>query len=250
MLVDKEKNTTRYLRLLAINEIRAARKIYAFLNQQAKRLEKAYLESGSQAVDEVINNDNTEIAKLLIDHYNTVINRFAKETFSQLGYRKTNFETLVQEYALSEGLKKSKLIGKATRQWVKGIVENGIKEGAGTEKIAKNIRDRVGGAVGRARSRTIARTETHNAATYGQLESARETELSLVKEWVTVEDERTRDGTESEYDHAAANGQQVELDGFFDVSGERISRPGEGSPGNAINCRCTMIFIPKNTEII
>lgn len=55
--------------------------------------------------------------------------------------------------------------------------------------------------------------------------------------WITTLDERTRPA------HAAANLQPRQADGFFYVGGERLRYPGDsnGSPGNIINCRCSVV---------
>ena len=86
-------------------------------------------------------------------------------------------------------------------------------------------------------ARTIARTETLRAMNSSQLDVARGvgsvTGKRIVKVWVSDQGERTRDT------HAAADGQQRELDDAFLVGGESILYPGEGSPENSINCRCS-----------
>jgi uncharacterized protein with gpF-like domain len=44
-------------------------------------------------------------------------------------------------------------------------------------------------------------------------------------------------------DHLAADGQVQDIDEPFDVGGEQLMYPGDpaGSPGNTINCRCTVL---------
>ena len=84
--------------------------------------------------------------------------------------------------------------------------------------------------------RRVARTELHDVATYSSLEAAKASKVVEKKEWVTAEDGRERPH------HQAANGQTVGLEENFWVGGESISRPGEGSAGNAIHCRCIIIF--------
>ena len=58
----------------------------------------------------------------------------------------------------------------------------------------------------------------------------------MVKEWVSVDDNRTREA------HHHADGQVVPLDEPFIVDGEELMYPGDinGSASNVINCRCTM----------
>ena len=56
------------------------------------------------------------------------------------------------------------------------------------------------------------------------------------KEWLTARDEKVREA------HWAADGQIVRINEPFEVGGEALMWPGDlnGSPGNIINCRCTV----------
>jgi len=85
------------------------------------------------------------------------------------------------------------------------------------------------------RAERIARTETIRAANKGALEGYRQAGVRK-KEWITALDERTREW------HAEADGQIVPIDAPFVVGGEELMYPGDpaGSPGNTINCRCTV----------
>ena len=93
---------------------------------------------------------------------------------------------------------------------------------------------------GAYRVNLIARTETHRTA------SCKETKLLLrninisgtQKEWIAIQDARTR------ATHSIASGQRIPLDQKFVVGGERLKYPGDpsGSPGETINCRCSVIY--------
>ena len=85
------------------------------------------------------------------------------------------------------------------------------------------------------RSERIARTEMLSASNRGALEAYRQSGVVERKSWLATRDDRTRDA------HAEANGQTVPLDAPFLVMGESVMVPGEGSAGNSINCRCTVI---------
>jgi hypothetical protein len=45
-----------------------------------------------------------------------------------------------------------------------------------------------------------------------------------------------------------ANGQKVKQQDSFIVGGEAIMRPGEGSGRNVINCRCSAIYYPDQSN--
>ena len=86
------------------------------------------------------------------------------------------------------------------------------------------------------RSERIARTETVAAANAGHLAIYEQSGVVEQKEWVAALDERTREA------HAEAHGQVVALQDKFSVGGELLEAPGiGGSPGNVINCRCTIV---------
>lgn len=86
----------------------------------------------------------------------------------------------------------------------------------------------------------IARTETTRIENLGRLDAyevAKKMGYTVYKKWVAVSDGKTR------HTHKLADGQMVEIDEDFVVGGERLKCPGDknGSAGNVINCRCTMI---------
>ena len=87
------------------------------------------------------------------------------------------------------------------------------------------------------RSERIARTEMQAATNRGALEAYIQSGVVDQKVWVATLDDRVRDS------HAEANGQTVPLEAPFLVGGESIMAPGEGSPEQGINCRCTVIPI-------
>lgn len=134
-------------------------------------------------------------------------------------------------------------VSETTRNQIINIIVRGQDDGLGVEAIARNIRDAVPD-LARTRSRIIARTETHGAANFASDEVAKTTGLQLDKEWVAVEDIRTRrHGMGDEFDHALMNGQRVQQDEPFLMPWRGrppmpIMYPGEaGKPGGAvINC--------------
>lgn len=94
-------------------------------------------------------------------------------------------------------------------------------------------------------ARRLVRTESTRAANYA-IEQSSTTMFApdqLSKEWVTVGDTKVRNW------HKAVNGQRVRFDEPFNVMGENIMRPGEGTAKNTINCRCRMITIPDEGAV-
>jgi hypothetical protein len=127
---------------------------------------------------------------------------------------------------------------------VTAIIEMGIEDGLSTDEIGDLIiREGVRKSVYRAH--LISRTETHAAANAGSLEAARETDVVRLKEWIPVDDSRTRTLDNSDFDHV--NVDPVPINSPFIVSGERLMFPGDpaGSAGNVIMCRCAMGYITE-----
>ena len=147
---------------------------------------------------------------------------------------KRSIELFIGEWLAS----KITRINTTTEDQIRTIVRNGIEQGFGTDKIAREIRN-FAPSIARTRASIIARTETHAAANFGAQEAAQLTGLELRREWVSVEDDRTRP------DHADANGQVVGMNEPFEVEGEQLMYPGDpsGSAGNIINCRCAVVFV-------
>jgi hypothetical protein len=88
----------------------------------------------------------------------------------------------------------------------------------------------------------IARTETTTAAGFAAIQRAKESNLILEKEWIAVNDVRTR------LDHTLEQGQKVDLDQpFIMADGSQLQYPGDinGGASQVINCRCTIGFSGK-----
>ena len=146
---------------------------------------------------------------------------------------------LAQRYIMLEAFRRRIVsIAETTRAQIIAQVERGFAAGLGQEGVARFIADNVAG-IARTRARVIARTETHSAANYGAFGAAEQTGLTLKKEWIAAEDERTREA------HASADGQVVGKDEMFDIGGFGAMYPGDPSlpADQSINCRCALGWI-------
>ena len=193
----------------------------------------------------------TRVKGVIEDHYRRTIPVFAGMALNQIKSRRiekkaaqTLNEWLTARWIEREALRKATMIADTDRDDVIGAIQSGIDAGLGTEEIARNIR-KVS-QLTPFRAATVARTETHAAATYGSIESVREAErtldIKMNKEWLATKDDRTRP------EHLAADGQQVAMDEKFIVGGEAMDRPGDtgASAANQINCRCAILFEEKD----
>lgn len=163
------------------------------------------------------------------------------------------YERLYEEYLSSYGFSSISQISEATRRQIRAAIERGLKEGLSFNEIADDLRERAPD-ISATRALIIARTETHSASMYASTQSAKRSVIPLVKEWVSVEDGRTRDfgegdGIVDEFSHRVMNGVQVPLDDPYEVPMsigmmEKLMFPGDpaGSAANVINCRCSQVY--------
>jgi SPP1 gp7 family putative phage head morphogenesis protein len=140
----------------------------------------------------------------------------------------------VEQYLLTA---KNRLVNLGDEVWnvCRGIIINAAQNGLSTRVIKEQINHEV--SVSEARANVIARTEINRASNSGAIAQMRKLEIdTTVKTWSAVNDGRTREA------HAEADGQTVPLDQAFDVGGEPLDAPGDGSAENCINCRCTVTY--------
>lgn len=141
-------------------------------------------------------------------------------------------ENKVADLKLPETLERHR---KTIVQKVNQTVDKGIKESYTYEQMADELTDTLDGDYQKA-VRT-ARNETHRVREQGMLdvaERADEGGVVMVKEWMSMHDERVRDS------HVVLDGQQVPVKGgLFEFQGHTAAAPsGFGVPSLDINCRC------------
>ena len=163
------------------------------------------------------------------------------------------FQRVLREFIERYGVMRVTQISTATVESMQRVIGQGLANGETIAEIAKRLRDSVP-LISWVRAHVIARTETHSAGQHANLEVARSARITLVKEWVSSGDSRTRDfgegnGVVDKFSHRAMNGVRAALDSPFSVpkidgSHERLMMPGDphGSPANVINCRCAQVF--------
>jgi len=134
---------------------------------------------------------------------------------------------------------------------LQGIIGKAFDEGLSIEDTSRAIRAKFQD-MSKVRAERIARTEVVGASNMGAMAGARATGLTLMKQWISTQDNRTR---VEPYDHYGYNLTMVEMDGKFVINGDEIEYPGDpaGQPGNIINCRCTVVFVegvPNTSPVI
>jgi len=188
-----------------------------------------------------------ELYKLMNNHYRIVIEEFGLRIFNQLQKQEGQFEQIYQDYVRENGATKVVGIVETTRRYINKIIALNTDEFMGVALIAKDIRrlDRM--AFSRYRSATIARTETHNAASFANQKVAQSMNIpQMQKQWLATNDDRTR-GI-----HSAVSGTQLPMDEDFVVGGLPMAYPGDpkGGAKNVINCRCVLLYITPEDVLI
>lgn len=163
----------------------------------------------------------------------TIPNRYAKTpTNKEVNQAKQEEESPFDVLALDDVRDIADLRKNITRQFTTSIMR-GENTTQLIERIQQVTQAKLSDIVRIARTQT---TRLENKARIDAYSVGDKMGYTMVKEWVAVNDNRTRPA------HRHANGQQVPLDQPFNVGGEELMYPGDsnGSASNVINCRCTM----------
>ncbi len=153
------------------------------------------------------------------------------------------FDAARKRWIESVGAMKVTEIAGTTREQAIKIIDEALAEavelGYGEREAARLIRSKMaekGGQLSRLRSRIIARTESHQAATASAQIAAKSSGLPMKKEWIASGGDRSRDS------HNDANGQIRPIDEPFAVGMDLLMYPGDpsGSAEEVINCRCVV----------
>ncbi len=233
------------LRVTHVNRMRAA--LAAEFRRVAERLSRA----DATQREHMITEHEAHLQRILRMTYGTIFRDFGARVLAQIEKSmRTEQEykdKLDDEYAATARRfitkwsdKRSGEISRTTSNKLDSIISRGAADGLSEDEIAANITDEIGGAFGSNRALTIARTETHSASQDAMFETVQDTGLNVVKEWVSVADDRTRE------DHVAANGQVQDMDKPFEVGDDELLYPGDpsGLPEQIINCRCITVYNP------
>lgn len=239
---------------------RAAGQIERIIGQAMAAAADALEQTGSPTIGPDLQRD---LEAAFLSLWGAVIRDTARET---IGDYKSDFglETKADEESFFDGLLRSfaeffgglKIVRVAntTREQAANITRDGQLRGLTLAEIAKEIRE-AAPIIAKQRSFVIARTEAHNASGYAAHETAKTSRTPRVKEWVAVEDHRTRDfgegdGVVDEFSHRHMHGKQAAMDEPFKVPSkyggtDLLMYPGDpnGAAGNVINCRCVVKYV-------
>jgi hypothetical protein len=157
---------------------------------------------------------------------------------AMFGTFEQNAQQWIQRYGAQKVTEITKTTAKQAMNIINAVTAEAVASGLGQAEAGKLIQNAVrekGGTLSRARSRVIARTETHGASQAAVNLAAQSIDLPVKKEWISAgQPGRTRD------DHLDADGQVRNINSPFIVGGEELMYPGDpsGSAEQVINCRC------------
>lgn len=196
----------------------------------------------NQDVSKVIREMYIDIGKWQFIRMKRMIKSGArKKGIADFGYNEELTATLIdflRNYLLDDAVLP---ITETTKQQILRVLEQGIGEGWGIDKIVSELE---APELTRWRAEMIVRTESQKAAFAGNQAAINDTDFILQKEWISAEDDRVREA------HQEADGQVVDEDENFEVGGEEMEGPGDpnASAENVINCRCTLGLVPKRDK--
>lgn len=243
-LVSARREVTEQNRIRNSYERRLARQLSDLFSSIAETAVREYQLGGSPTVR--LENITNRISEALVPHYRSVILAMA-ERFRTVKV-KQDYEQIVRNYLRDTATARIVGISNTTQNAIRRALIEADQE-VNPVAAARAIEQRVGGAFGRRRAVTIARTETHAAASFANHETARSLNTPMRKQWVATNDGRTRTW------HSNVNGQTVDLDEDFIVPYKgveyRMKHTGDPNGGvhNTINCRCVTIYLEPDDVV-
>ena len=190
----------------------------------------------AKRVDLILFSLYVSVARASVSRLLSRIKKDNPEVLEEKAYKDT--ESAIGAFAKRWSGSRVKSISQHTRTRINKAIQNGLKNGETLSEISKAIVSKTGGKIGEWRASVIARTEVHTASQQGALEAVASTGIPFKKEWVSVEDDRTRE------DHGDVNGEEVGLHEKFSVGDSELAYPGDpnGDAEQVINCRCIVVF--------
>ncbi len=222
------------------------KRFQAELNRVAREASRLYRSDGQVGVAVALSAHPDRLRAILERHDRAVMNTFGERVLDSIkafgGFEtkdaESTFARLRDAWIRDNALAKANLVSETTRARVLAAILAGEEAGEGIPAIAKRISETTGGAIGRFRATTIARTETHSASQAADQQATEALDLpdDLKNEWIAAEDSRTRDS------HAVADGQVRAQGEAFNVGASLLKHPGDPTapPAEIVRCRCVL----------
>ena len=228
-----------------------SRKMINYFSSLSIGASKALEQNGIMGFDVYMSETRPKVARILEPHWYDVIKTFSDRSEAYILRKELYngfYQELLEKFTMRIGANHISDIDDTSRKQLRRVIFNGQKDGLPLPQIAKNIRERYSPKFSRARAATIARTETHSAASFANHQVGMQyakTQPAMQKQWIAINDDRTREA------HRIANGQIVNIDSPFIVGGRPMEYTGDPSGGaaNVINCRCAVIYIEPDDDV-
>jgi len=228
-----------------------SRKMINYFSSLSIGASKALEQNGIMGFDVYMSETRPKVARILEPHWYDVIKTFSDRSEAYILRKELYngfYQELLEKFTMRVGANHISDIDDTSRKQLRRVIFNGQKDGLPLPQIAKNIRERYSPKFSRARAATIARTETHSAASFANHQVGMQyakTQPAMKKQWIATNDVRTREA------HRIANGQIVNIDSPFIVGGRALQYTGDpqGGAANIINCRCAVIYIEPEDNV-
>jgi SPP1 gp7 family putative phage head morphogenesis protein len=206
-----------------------------------------------RAAQDAVSRDDTPIRDFVRDTYRTVGLRFARDELEAVQEKaglktKADIEDTwfdeVERWLGTEGAQEVRAISDTTRRDIVRILTDAREDGLGTEEMAKLLEEEMEEA-NRRRGRVIARTEVITASNKASQHGAKQSRLTLEKEWVDSADARVR------LSHEEVDGQRQAMDDPYVWTSPKSGRVQAAYPADPslpaaerIQCRCVETHHP------
>lgn len=225
-----------------------------------KKLRQVETVEGMLPIAESIVVDSMPIKKAMESVYVGVGGDFARTTYSNLTANTSKksrsedyFDDYMRRYVEEKTGDRIKTISETTRekmlQIVKSTVGKALSEGLSVDEIRDILQQKFANMVD-YRAVRIARTEVISASNAGSLQGAISTGIAFKKVWLATKTGHTRKGHLEMMDKSVGVMEQFSVP-IYDTKGaylgsEKLNFPADpnGSAGNVINCRCTLVYEP------
>jgi len=186
----------------------------------------------------------TQGEPIMLRHYRTVYVDVFRASVDQIEKAATTGQSAFMREQLSylerEAATRIHGIAQSTADEIRDIVVAGVRDGKSHDQIGRELYAAIPDLT-RKRAATIARTETHSAATSAIYETMKFKRVPIkTKTWWTARDKDVRAS------HQAVHGAVVPFDQPFTVGGAYMMFPGDPSMGagaeEIVNCRCSALF--------
>ena len=225
-----------------------ATKMTIELRRTGEEMAEGFVGGRQQGVDLALGAHTSRLRELLAAEHRRALNLFGERVLDaakdaalvlELKDARSLFSRAVEAWIARFGAEKVVRIGGTTKRQILVAIAAGEAEGEGIAAIAKRIREKTSGSIGRARALVIARTEVHTASQAAAVEAQAALDLPAKREWITAQDLRARDS------HRVADRQLREQNKPFDVGIAKLRYPGDpsGPAAEIINCRCITALV-------